>query len=122
MRQMTHQNFGAKIYRTDRVLTEKACLENRVGLRRGMANTVLIKMQCTRLTPASAGAVMCTLAHPQRWEKCESPRLGASLKPAKLTVLPAKTLDSRRNCRHIHMLGRCSAIAIYENTGKLVRY
>jgi hypothetical protein len=61
MRQMTHQNFGVKIYRTDGVLTEKACLENRVGLRRGMANTVLIKMQCTRLTPAAAGAVMCAL-------------------------------------------------------------
>ena len=26
-----------------------------------MANTVLIKMQCTRLTPAAAGAVMCAL-------------------------------------------------------------
>jgi len=47
---------------------------------------------------------VCTLAHPQRWEKCESPRLGASLKPAKLTVLSANTLDIRRNCRHNHML------------------
>src|SRR5205807_3767176 len=27
-----------------------------------------------------------------------------SLKPAKLTVLSANTLDNRRNCRHIHML------------------
>ena len=46
------------------------------------------------------------VAHPQRWwEKCESPRLGASLKPSKLTVLSANTLDNRRNCQHIHMLG-----------------
>src|ERR1700675_4831837 len=66
MRQMTHQNSGVKIYRTNGV---------------------------------------CTLAHPQRWwGKCESPRLGASLKPAKLTVLSANTLDIRRNCRHNHML------------------
>jgi hypothetical protein len=47
----------------------------------------------------------CTLAHPQRWETCESLPLGASLKPAKLTVLSANTLDNRRNCRHNHMLG-----------------
>src|SRR5437016_12748397 len=66
-RQMTHQNFGVKIYRTDGV---------------------------------------CTSAHPQRWwEKCELPRLGASLKPAKSTVLSANTLDIRRNCRHNRMLG-----------------
>ena len=47
---------------------------------------------------------VCTLAHPQGWEKCESARLGGSLKPAKLTVLSANTLDIRRNCRRNHML------------------
>jgi len=46
---------------------------------------------------------VCTFAHPQGWERRESPRLGASLKP-ELTVLPANTLDIRRNCRQIHML------------------
>jgi hypothetical protein len=48
---------------------------------------------------------MCALWRiPQRREKCESPHLGASLKPAKLTVFSVNTLDIRRNCRHNHML------------------
>jgi hypothetical protein len=38
---------------------------------------------------------------------------GASLKPAKLTVLSANTLDMRRNCRHNHMLGDCDVTFVF---------
>jgi hypothetical protein len=76
-----------------------------------MANTVLIKMQCTRFNAGGGwSSHVCTLAHPQSWEKCESQPLGASLKSAKLTVLSANTLDIRRNCRHNHMLGLMRAL------------
>ena len=37
---------------------------------------------------------------------------GVSLKPAKLTVLSANTLDIRRNFRHNHMLGPKAATRV----------